>query len=228
MSQGSAPGERRGGRAAGTPNRRTTELREKLEALDADPAISLVKLARAAEADGNQGLAADCWGKLLGYIQPRPKPVEMFPDEVVELSRALLQTRIEATAETLNQPGIAERLRRASERLAVNISVDTGIGRAPDDPTGDVQVAFAASPAATPAPAPPPVSRPAASPAPASSPAGPVVPPRPVPPPQILPRAPRPERPQTVAVDYDPLNQTSDFTRNPYSADPNGFIFGRD
>lgn len=48
---GSAPGERRGGREKGTPNKRTWDLVQKLEELGFDPAAKLIQLTLDAEAE---------------------------------------------------------------------------------------------------------------------------------------------------------------------------------
>lgn len=47
--RGSKPGERRGGRAKGTPNKRTTDLAERIAQVcgkDFDPVLSMAKLAK--------------------------------------------------------------------------------------------------------------------------------------------------------------------------------------
>jgi hypothetical protein len=45
MAGGSKPGERRGGRQKGTPNRRTQEVADKLAALDCDPIEGMARIA---------------------------------------------------------------------------------------------------------------------------------------------------------------------------------------
>lgn len=69
------------------------------------------------------------------YMLPRPKPVEMEPDALVDLERRLLQAKVDAAADAIANNrglnGLAERLDRAKAR--VEIHVNTGIDRAPDD-----------------------------------------------------------------------------------------------
>jgi len=70
------------------------------------------------------------------YLHARPKPVEMEPDAVVELETRLLQAKVEAAATSVSVPGLAERLQRARARM--QIIVETGCNRAPDDPATDL------------------------------------------------------------------------------------------
>lgn len=69
------------------------------------------------------------------YMLPRPKPVEMEPDALVDLERRLLAAKVDAAADAIANNrglnGLAERLDRAKAR--VEIHVNTGIDRAPDD-----------------------------------------------------------------------------------------------
>src|SRR5690606_5376648 len=117
MARGSAPGERRGGRQKGTPNRGTVLVRERLDAEGAEPAVELVRIARVAEAEGELNLAADCWGKLAAFAYPKPRPVEVLPDSLVALAGRLHRARLEAVAELArDDPALvtlADRLARA-------------------------------------------------------------------------------------------------------------------
>jgi len=45
MARGSRPGERRGGRQKGTPNKKTTAIREKLDRLGLDPIEGMARIA---------------------------------------------------------------------------------------------------------------------------------------------------------------------------------------
>lgn len=118
--RGSAPGERRGGRQAGTPNRKTTVLRDRLEADGIDPAAELVRVARAAEAGGELGIAADCWAKLSAYVYAKPRPVVLDPDELVALEGRIAAARADAVVRTVGEfDGLAERLARAEGRFTV-------------------------------------------------------------------------------------------------------------
>ncbi len=69
------------------------------------------------------------------YMLPRPKPVEMEPDALVDLERRLLAAKVDAAADAIaNNRGLnslAERLDRAKARFEIH--VNTGIDRDPDD-----------------------------------------------------------------------------------------------
>lgn len=149
--RGSAPGERRGGRKAGTPNKRTALLRDRLSAEGIEPADELVKIARAAEDRDDLDLAADCWSRLAAYIYPKPRPVVLDPDELVALEARLAETRAKAAVKEMTGFGdLADRLLRAEARnnltetdhaelarlrsMVGNGALVTGVPRAPDEP----------------------------------------------------------------------------------------------
>ncbi|MCM5556723.1 hypothetical protein [Pleomorphomonas sp. JP5] len=73
MPRGSAPGERRGGRQKGTPNR-PASVRAFLESAGVNPAERLIVLAQRAESAGQIALAADIWSKLAVLAHPKPQP----------------------------------------------------------------------------------------------------------------------------------------------------------
>lgn len=73
MPRGSAPGERRGGRQKGTPNR-PASVRAFLENAGVNPAERLIVLAQRAESAGQIALSADIWSKLAALAYPRPQP----------------------------------------------------------------------------------------------------------------------------------------------------------
>jgi hypothetical protein len=60
------------GRPAGSRNKRTREMTERLDRLGLDPIAALVRLAQYAEAEGNLDLAERAWRGLLPYAGPRP------------------------------------------------------------------------------------------------------------------------------------------------------------
>ncbi len=133
---GTRPGA---GRPPGSVNRRTSALRDAIEAEGIDPAVALVRIGKAAEAREEYGLAADCYGKVLPYLHARPRTLaDAFPDEALEFHKALLAARIEAAATSVSVPGLAERLQRARARARMQIIVETGCNRAPDDPATDL------------------------------------------------------------------------------------------
>lgn len=96
--RGSKPGERRGGRAKGTPNRNTLALRERLEALGMGTTKPCMEelLARIAWGDAKEEvvtksggivkvapplkLRAWCAGEVLSYLEPKRKAIE-FKDK---------------------------------------------------------------------------------------------------------------------------------------------------
>jgi hypothetical protein len=75
MSSGSQPGERRGDRAPGTPNKRTAELVERLAELECDPVEGLVRIA--ADPNTDAALRARVYADLLPYLYPKRKAVEV-------------------------------------------------------------------------------------------------------------------------------------------------------
>lgn len=120
MAQGSAPGERRGGRQAGTPNRRTAALREAIEAEGVDPAVALVRIAKAAEEREDFGLAVEAYGKVLPLIHAKPKPAVLDPDETIAFERELFRMKVEETAQAVKRDeGLAARLARAKARKLI-------------------------------------------------------------------------------------------------------------
>lgn len=147
--RGAAPGQRRGGRKAGTPNKRTALLRDRLSAEGIEPADELVKIARAAEDRDDLGLAAECWSRLAAYIYPKPRPVVLDPDELVALEARLAETRAKAAVKEMTGFGdLADRLLRAEARNNLLTKTDHAelarlrsmvgngalVPRAPDEP----------------------------------------------------------------------------------------------
>ena len=83
-----ATGKKTGGRKAGTPNRKTFDVIEKLEALDCDPISAMARLAMKAEADGDIALAARLYSELSPYTAPKRKAIEQtIKDEREELTK---------------------------------------------------------------------------------------------------------------------------------------------
>lgn len=116
--RGSAPGERRGGRQKGTPNRNTVLLRDRLAAEGIEPADELVKIARAAQSSGELDLAADCWGKLAAFVYPKPRPVVIDPEGLIELEGRIAEVRTRSIMKEGLSPllGLSDRLARAKLR----------------------------------------------------------------------------------------------------------------
>ena len=74
-----AIGRKTGGRQAGTPNKRTSELVERLEALDCDPIAGMAKIAM--DISNPPELRGRMYAELAGYVFPKRKAVEMKADE---------------------------------------------------------------------------------------------------------------------------------------------------
>ena len=74
MPRGSKPGEHRGGRRAGTPNKRTLDVIERLDALGCDP---IEGMARIAMDQGNSPeLRGKMFAELAGYVAPKRKAID--------------------------------------------------------------------------------------------------------------------------------------------------------
>ena len=69
-------GRKTGGRRAGTPNKRTQDVIDKLEDLGCDPIEGMARIARQAEEEGDKVLAARMYTELAPYIAPKRKAVE--------------------------------------------------------------------------------------------------------------------------------------------------------
>lgn len=68
-------GAKTGGRTAGTPNKRTAELTERLAELDCDPLEGLARIA--ADPATEPALRARVYADLLPYLYPKRKAVEL-------------------------------------------------------------------------------------------------------------------------------------------------------
>ena len=71
---GSKPGERRGGRQAGTPNKATADLQAKLSALGCDPLEGLARIAMNPRTP--VGIQVRCLAELAQYVLPKRKAIE--------------------------------------------------------------------------------------------------------------------------------------------------------
>ncbi len=74
MPRGSQPGERRGGRKAGTPNRATLLVQETLARLGCDPFEIMALIAM--DEDNPPELRGKMAAELAQYIQPKRKAIE--------------------------------------------------------------------------------------------------------------------------------------------------------
>jgi len=96
MPSGSQPGEHRGGRAPGTPNKRTVELVERLAELECDPVEGLVAIA--ADPDTDVALRARVYADLLPYLYPKRKAMELAgpdngPMQIRWITRTIVDPR---------------------------------------------------------------------------------------------------------------------------------------
>ncbi|MFC3166808.1 hypothetical protein [Paracoccus fontiphilus] len=219
MAQGSAPGERRGGRQAGTPNRRTAALREAIEAEGVDPAVALVRIAKAAEAREDFGLAVEAYGKVLPLIHAKPRPAVLDPDETIAFERDLFRMKVEETAKAVQaDEGLASRLARAKARKLAEDVAEVFDAMTDAAHAGPIVNVTPSRPAAS--------AGPSLRPAPAPAVEAPQVAYRPV-----LPRSAMPApigdwsmRERQAFADEG----RSSYDTDPYSADPLGFLANRD
>jgi hypothetical protein len=186
-----------GGRPKGSPGLKSEALAARLDALDYDPAETLVRLGQKAEAAGETELAIKAAVALMSFRWPKLKEAGLD----IGLSGSL-----------------ADRLQDAQARLT--ISVVTGVPRPPDDP---IEAAPVPTPVSSPPSSPEP-PEPQASPSPVTSPPKPpsekptprpTAPPPPPEPPLLRPGQPvkahdywtqrKPEVPSaSTNTDYDP------------------------
>ena len=86
MARGSRPGEYRGGRKKGTPNKATQTVIEKLEKLDCDPIEGMAEIAIQAMKEGDLPLAGQMYKELAQYVAPKRKAMEITGDKEKPLS----------------------------------------------------------------------------------------------------------------------------------------------
>jgi len=76
---GAKPGERRGGRQRGTPNKRTAAVTETLEALGCDPIEGMARIAMDETAE--LGIRAQMYKELAQYVAPKRKAIEVTGED---------------------------------------------------------------------------------------------------------------------------------------------------
>lgn len=78
---GSKPGERRGGRKKGTPNKRTAKaaktIQETLDRIGCDPLEAMLEIAQEARKQGDLQLSLTAYKELAQYVAPKRKAVEV-------------------------------------------------------------------------------------------------------------------------------------------------------
>lgn len=75
---GSNPGERRGGRKAGTPNKRTLEVAERLAAMKCDPIVGMAQIAM--DEKNSTELRGRMFAELAQYVAPKRRAIEHSTD----------------------------------------------------------------------------------------------------------------------------------------------------
>ena len=74
-----ASGRKTGGRIKGTPNKRTSELVERLEALGCDPIEGMARIAL--DSSNSPELRGRMFAELAGYLYPKRRAVEVKSDD---------------------------------------------------------------------------------------------------------------------------------------------------
>ena len=87
MPQGAKPGERRGGRQQGTPNKRTLAVTEKLEALGCDPIEGMARIAMNETAE--LSIRAQTYKEMARYVESKRKAIEVRGGEGQTFMNAL-------------------------------------------------------------------------------------------------------------------------------------------
>jgi hypothetical protein len=112
---GSKPGERRGGRKRGSPNRRTLDVIEKLAALDCDPIEGMALIAM--DKKSPVELRGRMFAELAQYIAPKRKAVEHSADGAT-LEALLLKLdaeHVDGAATLRGSPGKRAMIRRPTQ-----------------------------------------------------------------------------------------------------------------
>lgn len=81
MPSGSKPGERRGGRKKGTPNKKNQALADRLKELGCDPIEDMAKVSFEAKANGDWNLLLSASKELAQYVYPKRKAVEVTGED---------------------------------------------------------------------------------------------------------------------------------------------------
>ncbi len=96
MSRGAKPGEYRGGRKKGTPNKRTADIQARLDKMGCDPIEGMARIAKDAMKAKNPNLALTAYKELAQYVAPKRKSVEMKAEiRDIDLSEELTEQQKE-------------------------------------------------------------------------------------------------------------------------------------
>src|SRR5680860_744823 len=77
--RGASPGERRGGRQKGTPNKRTAAVTETLKALGCDPIEGMARIAMDEKVE--IAVLARMYQELAQYVAPKRKAIEITGED---------------------------------------------------------------------------------------------------------------------------------------------------
>lgn len=72
-----AKSRKKGGRVKGTPNKKTQDVIDRLNALGCDPIEGMAKIAKTALASDDLQLAGQMYKELAQYVAPKRKAIEM-------------------------------------------------------------------------------------------------------------------------------------------------------
>ena len=86
-----------GSRRAGTPNKRTQEIQEKLSELDCDPIKGMVDIASTSQDEGNLMLAGQMYKELAQYVYPKRKAMALVTDHDNEMVTSDTIHRVDAS-----------------------------------------------------------------------------------------------------------------------------------
>jgi hypothetical protein len=118
-------GKRSGaGRPKGSRGRRSEILAETLLAQGKCPVEALIRLAEKAEAEGELALAIGAWKSIVPYVYPKPKAVEIEPETVIELAKAVAEARATPSGAGIHESyGVLldRRIREKREREAKEV-----------------------------------------------------------------------------------------------------------
>lgn len=225
-------GKRTGaGRPRGSVNRRTSALRDAVDAEGVDPAVALVRIGKAAEEREEYSLAVEAYGKVLPFLHAKPRTAaDAHPEEALDFVAAMLKAKLFAAAAVLDNPSLADRLARAKARIvlsddgapgAVGLSFGTGfIQHGPADTSLGEGPIIDATPSSPAGPSPRPLAEPPAPEAPRYVPILPTADP-----------APRTATDWSAPVPWSQQQAFADgrssFETDPYEDDPLGLLAGR-
>ena len=96
MANGHGGAREGAGRPPGPVLQNHRELIAAIIASGQSPLEALLRIAKKAEEDGDVRLALDAYGKALPYVHPRPKPMELDPEEAIELQALIAEAKVAA------------------------------------------------------------------------------------------------------------------------------------